>query len=1039
MAEKSPTVYILRQASLIISERPNLEEVSEKRQKQIVDLITQFGKIPYITKIIDELHLDDVDAIIKNFPLSSVQDCIDIYEREDQERVAQETAPVKEAVSIPPELEALVAEYEEYLAEKNVNDGKVKTVAESVRRAREAMIIRERLAAIRRNRAALSKDPETFYAEEDKRYEDLIVKLINPKAGDADSILSPATTVIAQAVTSYINEYISKHPDLTLDQQEHLKNLSPSVVDTTRYLSLTEAIDISNHNDLITAISVSLFKADNQFTSSISDIYAELDANAAKHDVLNKEISQHQLQLSKLKTDLNTASVQVKSKEELTQLLSQYSSQTSPIEASIAQKTHERDNITIDLTPFTARVEDYLVATTPIVIAGVKKPDGITTNLDFDTQTAAARKLIDDIQTKLSSSGIQPRIPPPEDPLRQAVDLEKSIRAELPQLGINLHATNEGQQASILISDPKTQSKDLSGQTILLFSKGLTTKELDTVIAHASAHRDDPNSALGKLYKANPDLFGTIRQQLDTIEKTDTPEAHVERVRTFVHEPDNVGSSLNVLSRNKEAFNQYLDLTKKLNGKEIVKYAKSHPDSAIGKFYKSNTKTFGKINSEFEKVKKSALAREIKKPIGRVTRSINSVKNKVSTNLSKVSGFFSRHQSTVNAILNPVGALRSYFGRQAMQFIAKRIIPKIGNATLRKGAEMLLKDGLKTAVKNLAKQAAKRIATEVTKLAAKIGIKAGLQVAAQAANVVPGLGIVIAIAIEVLWAVAEITIGMIKKGLNWLSQNLYGEEFNAKTATRDVALGAGALFGAAATAFVGFMVVASSIAATAVASALGTIILASLTGYFFYITSILAGPIVSTLAQLEATQKSSIVGTCSGETMMNDKLTCRQSGGLDYCFPVNDISTVSYVTAHHDYSANDIMRIGDQQGPGDDVPLPLIAYVDGTVVWTAENDGLGGYAFIIAGIDGRYYYYSHNMCNLVTTGQLVKAGDVVGGMDSSGNAISTYEHVHFQISDQADMRTIPENYPHFIQPWADFCEKLHMCGPLNIDQYPEFN
>jgi len=105
MAEKSPTVYILRQASLIISERPNLEEVSEKRQKQIVDLITQFGKIPYITKIIDELHLDDVEAIIKNFPLSSVQDCIDIYEREDQERVAQETAPVKEAVSIPPELE----------------------------------------------------------------------------------------------------------------------------------------------------------------------------------------------------------------------------------------------------------------------------------------------------------------------------------------------------------------------------------------------------------------------------------------------------------------------------------------------------------------------------------------------------------------------------------------------------------------------------------------------------------------------------------------------------------------------------------------------------------------------------------------------------------------------------------------------------------------------------------------------------------------------------------------------------------------------
>jgi len=1021
MAEKSSIVYILRQAIGIISERPILDDLSDKRRQHVAAIISQFANIPYINSIAEELQLKGIEAIINHFPLSSAQDCLDLYER-DEPKSETKTAP-EETPNIPPELEALVAEYEEHLSEKNVNDGKVSSVAESVKRAREAMIIRERLSAIRKNRAALSYNPEDFNQAEDKRYEDLIVKIVNPKAGSHEAVMAPLNEVISQAVDSYINTY----PDITEDQKKHLKELAPSVIDSTRYLALTEAIDIENHHDLVTAISLSIFKADDQYTTSISDIYVELDNNAAKHDRLNQDIAREQLKLSSLKTER----FQAKDKPEM---VDHYVSLISTTEATIAQKINQRDTIDIDLTPFTSKVEDYLSSTTQTVISGVKKPDG-SQNLDFDTQSAAARKVLDEIHSKLSADkNIQRRIPPPEDPLRQAVDLEKNIRAELPQLGLNPHATNEAQQASILISDPKTQSKDLSGQTILLYSKGLTTAEFDKVISHAWSHQNDPNSSLGKLYKAHPELFGTIRQQLETIEKTDTPEAHIERVRTFANDPDNAQSALSLLSKNKAAYEEYLNLSKKLSSKEIVSWVKdkANQHTSLAKFYQANSRLFGKINTEFEKVKNSALAREIGKPIGRLTRSLNSINNRITSRLNKISGFFSRNHSTINTILDPFGSLKSYFGRQAGQFITGRLVPNLASSSIGK---LLTKEGLKNTIKVLAKKDGARAAA----LAAKIAVKAGIRVSAQALAVVFGVatfgvGIIIYIGAEIFMQGIKI----LKKGLDWLSQAFYGEEFNFKTAARDAATGAAALFGVGATAFVGFVAVAGAIASSAVASALGIIIVSSFIGYFFYITSILAGPIVSTLAQLEAAPKSAVSGFCSGSTMNNDNLTCNEYNGITYCFPVNDISTVSYVTAHHDYPANDIMRVGDKPGQPDDIPLPLIAYVDGTVIWTSETEGLGGYAFIIAGIDGMFYYYAHNMCNFVSMGQLVKAGDILGGMDSSGNAQSTPEHVHFQISDQSDMTTVPENYPHFYAPWVDFCEKLNLCGPLNIEVYPEF-
>jgi len=867
MAEKSSTLFILRKSSGILSERAHynstqdfFEAVSDKRRDDIISTIKKFASIPEIAAICADQFLDGIEKIIDKFPLSSIQECIDSYEREDSQVKAPE--PTQEETSIPPELEALVAQYKENLAEKNINDGKTNSVAESVRRAREAMILRERLKAIRRNRAALSDNPNDFNEAEDKRYEDLIVSIVNPKAGKQAALLSPdgkeikpyqslvapATLVITQAVNSYIENY----PNLSEEEKGRLRGMIGSIVDSTLYLSLSGAVDISNHNDLITAIAISIYKNDQHFATSVSAIYAELDANEEKYNQASKVISEQQLQLSKLKEGISRA----KNKEELEYFVVLI----ARTETNIALNINQRDTIEIDLTPFTQKIEDYYTSTTEKVISGVKKENGKDPNLDFDT--AAAKKVIDEIHSKLAEK-IQPRLPPIQDPLRQLDSLERLIRSELPQVGINFHATFAGQQAAMFVSDPKTQSKDLSGQAILLYSKGLTTRELDYVIAHASAHWNDPNSPLGKLYSSNPNLFGTLRQQLASIEKTTTPDGHVQRVQEVVKnieskDRDEAATAqkeypaLARLSQDKAALKEYLELARNNNPKKILEWIEKNKDSALGQFYSKNKRLFGKLNGEFSKIKNSALGKEIGKPLGKITKTINSINNRISSRLTKISGFFARHQSTIQIILDPVGYLKKWLGHKAGQFIMKRVVKPVVYKLLGKTGLRLLQVGLKETAKRLARQAAERIAIQATKAAVKLGLKTALQAAVQAANVIPGLGIILAVLIEVAFIVLEVAFSLVKKALNSLSNAITGENFSIKKTIRDVTSGTVLAITGGTALFVGFVVSMKNASVKASSSAMQIIVVSIIVGYFFYITTILVAPIISTLAQLEA-------------------------------------------------------------------------------------------------------------------------------------------------------------------------------------------
>lgn len=91
-------------------------------------------------------------------------------------------------------------------------------------------------------------------------------------------------------------------------------------------------------------------------------------------------------------------------------------------------------------------------------------------------------------------------------------------------------------------------------------------------------------------------------------------------------------------------------------------------------------------------------------------------------------------------------------------------------------------------------------------------------------------------------------------------------------------------------------------------------------------------------------------------------------------------------------------RSGGRRHEGTDVMAaygtPLAAVTAG-VMRTAFS-GAGGISLYLDGDDGVEYFYAHNSRNSVSSGQRVRAGDLVGAVGSSGNAPKNAPHVHFE-------------------------------------------
>ena len=74
---------------------------------------------------------------------------------------------------------------------------------------------------------------------------------------------------------------------------------------------------------------------------------------------------------------------------------------------------------------------------------------------------------------------------------------------------------------------------------------------------------------------------------------------------------------------------------------------------------------------------------------------------------------------------------------------------------------------------------------------------------------------------------------------------------------------------------------------------------------------------------------------------------------------------------------------------------PVYAVGDGTV--EADSNTLGGLVIRLFEDNGDRYYYAHLDTVRITQGQRVRAGDVIGTVGNTGNAITTPPHLHWQV------------------------------------------
>jgi murein DD-endopeptidase MepM/ murein hydrolase activator NlpD len=119
-----------------------------------------------------------------------------------------------------------------------------------------------------------------------------------------------------------------------------------------------------------------------------------------------------------------------------------------------------------------------------------------------------------------------------------------------------------------------------------------------------------------------------------------------------------------------------------------------------------------------------------------------------------------------------------------------------------------------------------------------------------------------------------------------------------------------------------------------------------------------------------------------------------------YVFPVEGCPT-NYGATHHDYPATDVFtNRGCAFVAVTDGRIDEVTSVDHWEPQTNRGADRGGLSVSIVGTDGVRYYGSHleSIAGGIVPGKLVRAGELLGRVDNSGDARTTPTHVHFGIS-----------------------------------------
>lgn len=75
---------------------------------------------------------------------------------------------------------------------------------------------------------------------------------------------------------------------------------------------------------------------------------------------------------------------------------------------------------------------------------------------------------------------------------------------------------------------------------------------------------------------------------------------------------------------------------------------------------------------------------------------------------------------------------------------------------------------------------------------------------------------------------------------------------------------------------------------------------------------------------------------------------------------------------------------------------PVLSSTDGVVIY-AGYKSKGGHAIMVLGPKWRIHYYAHLAAKKVRAGYTVAAGDIIGSVGTSGNAVGKQPHLHYSI------------------------------------------
>ncbi|RDY24717.1 hypothetical protein CHF27_000525 [Romboutsia maritimum] len=132
------------------------------------------------------------------------------------------------------------------------------------------------------------------------------------------------------------------------------------------------------------------------------------------------------------------------------------------------------------------------------------------------------------------------------------------------------------------------------------------------------------------------------------------------------------------------------------------------------------------------------------------------------------------------------------------------------------------------------------------------------------------------------------------------------------------------------------------------------------------------------------------------KSIEEEKVSVLEENNIEFvkgCWPLESYKDIS---SPYGYRIHPISKVKDFHR-GIDIPAPknteILSSDDGIVVFSGMQNGYGN-VVKIKHFDGKKTVYAHNTLNLVSEGDVVKKGQVIGKVGSTGD--STGNHVHFE-------------------------------------------